>query len=192
MSNGPFVPVLAISRSQSVRIGNAQGTATPGTVPQVGYKPDGTTLNSPYYVDLSDGPSRRDLAHHLALGAVIVVGGLTNSNSDWVVVDGGVVTAGTGLTVNVSAGDLLQRSTGAEKSGASATNSTIASNSSGNPRIDLVSWDNTSGAVTVTTGTAAASPVAPATPTGKTPLATVAVANGASVPGTITDVRPRV
>lgn len=174
----PYLPVQAVSRSQGVRIG------TPGKqVPQA----PGASV----YVDLGDGNSRRDLQRHQAIGALIVVGTLTTTNVDPVVTNGGLVSAGAGLTVNVTAGDLKNRSTGAVVNGAAATNAVIAANASGNPRIDLVNWDNVSGAVSVVTGTPAASPTIPATPAGKTTLATVAVANGAAAPGAITDVRPR-
>jgi hypothetical protein len=169
-----YLPIRSVSRSQNVRIGQQK------------ILPDTT-----YYVDISSGSTKRELNHYQAIGSVIAVGQLTATNSDAVVVTGGVVSAGTGLSVNVTAGELRTRSTGLYVNGASATNSAIGANASGNPRIDLVVWDNTSGAVSVVAGTAAASPVAPATPAGKTALATVAVANGASAPGTITDVRPR-
>ncbi len=82
---------------------------------------------------------------------------------------------------------------------------TIASNSSGNPRIDLVvlrDYDQAAdggsqafdkGAVEVVQGTPAGSPVAPAVPASSIPLAQVAVANGAASisAGNITDRRPR-
>lgn len=169
-----YLPVRAISRSQSVRVGNQRLTSTATS-----------------YVDISDGKTKRELQNHQALGSVVVVGQLTANNSDVVVTTGGLGSAGTGLSVNVSAGELRNRSTGVYVAGASATNQALTANSSGNPRVDLVVWDNTTGAVSVVTGTAAASPVAPTAAAGTTPLFTVAVANGASAPGTITDVRPR-
>lgn len=171
-----YLPIRSISRSQSVRIGTQ--VVTPST----------TT-----YVDISDGKTRRDLSHHTAIGAVIVVGPLSANNSDAVVISGGAVTAGTGLSVNVSAGELEVRSSGVHVNGAAATNHALSAAHATLDRTDLVWWDTTSGAVGHTNGAnaAAGTSVAPTTPAGKVGLATVLVAATATVPGTITDVRPR-
>lgn len=171
----PYLPIRAHNRSSAVRIDSQL------------VKPDVTS-----YVDVAKASVRKELASHSSVGQVYPVGPLCNSNADVAVVSGGVVTAGAGLTVNVSAGEQKNRATGAYVVGASATNSVIGANSSGNPRVDLVVWDTATGAVSVVAGTPAASgAAAPATPAGKTALATVAVANAASAPGTITDVRSR-
>lgn len=171
-----YLPVRAISRSQGIRIGTQ--TVSP-------------TATS--YVDISDGKVRRDLNHHQAIGSVIVVGSLTANNSDSVVVTGGAVTNGTGLTVNVSAGELRKRSDGTNVAGAAATNFALTAAHATLDRTDLIHWDDTSGAVGKTDGATAAAgtSVAPATPAGKVPLATVLVAATVTVPGTKTDVRPR-
>jgi hypothetical protein len=106
----PFIPVLAISRSQNIRIGNAQGGATGNRkVGQIQDTVAGVTP-VPFYVDLGDGPSRRDLAHHSALGAIIIIGALSATGTDFTLTSGGVVSAGTGMTVNVTAGVLTQSS----------------------------------------------------------------------------------
>lgn len=171
-----YLPVRSLNRSSAIRIGTQTATT-------------GTTI----YVDISNASVRRDLAHHTSIGQVLVVGGLSQSNVDTVVTTGGTVTAGAGLTVNVAAGETRTRSTGAYVAGAAATNQALAAApSAGNERTDLVSWSS-SGAVVVTNGTVAATgaSVVPATPTGNTPLATVLVPASATVPGTITDVRPR-
>jgi hypothetical protein len=169
-----YLPIQALNRSAALRID--------------GQKILPTAIS---YVDVSKASVRKELAYHSSIGQVYVTGPLTGNNSNTVVVTGGAVTAGAGLSVNVSAGEIRDRSTGLYVAGLAATNSAIGANASGNPRIDLVVWDNTSGAVSVVAGTAAVAPVAPATPAGKTLLATVAVANGAGAPGTITDLRPR-
>lgn len=256
----PFLPVIAISRSQNIRIGGAPGlkvvnqlgnpqfrsassaiivsttsgsttvTVTTGNTQLLRSTeavsgpgiPAGATVASvtddthfvlsaaatatatgvtlqtaqpvvPFYVDLNDGQSRRDLAHHSALGAIISVGPLTNNSSDFIVLSGGTVTAGAGLTVNVAAGVLEQRSLDARAPGAAATNLALASSAigGGNERTDLVAW-NGQGVAVVVSGVVAATgaSVAPATPANYTPLATVLVPTGAVAPGTITSVAP--
>lgn len=145
-------------------------------------------------VDLNDPLVRRSLAKHAAIGAFTPVGAAPNATGAPTIVSGGAVTAGAGLSVNVSASEIRPDGpgvTGPYLAGTAATNLAIGANASGNPRIDLVTHPVAGGAAAVTAGTPAAVPVAPATPAGKIPLATVAVANGAVAPGTITDVRPR-
>lgn len=145
-------------------------------------------------VDLNDPKVRQSLAHHKAIGAFVEVGPSVNATGAPTIVSGGVVTAGAGLSVNVSVSEIRPDGpgvTGAYVAGSAATNLAIGANASGNPRIDLVTHPEAGGAAAVTAGTPAVAPVAPATPAGKIPLATVAVANGAVAPGTITDVRPR-
>lgn len=68
---GPFLPVWALSRSQQIRIGNHNSASGNHTVPMLTKNPSSAGLPTPYLVDLSDGTSRRDLAHHLALGSII-------------------------------------------------------------------------------------------------------------------------
>lgn len=171
-----YLPIRAVSRSQNIRVGQQKIT------------PDAT-----FYVDINDGPTKRDLNHHQAIGSVVVVGSLTASNTDQVVVTGGVVSNGTGLTVNVTAGEIKTRSTGAYVAGASGTNFALTAADGTKDRTDLIWWDGTSGAVGKTDGTLAnaGTSVAPATPAGKVALATVLVAAGVTSPGTKTDVRPR-
>jgi hypothetical protein len=143
-------------------------------------------------VNRSQNAIRRDLQRHSALGAIQVVGSLTASNASVVVVTGAVCSAGSGSNISVTAGELRDRSTGAYVAVPSSSNSpAVTNNASGNPRIDLAVADNASGAVTVVAGTAAAAPVAPATPAGKTPLFTFTVVTGGGVPSSFVDVRPR-
>ena len=90
-----------------------------------------------------------------------------------------------GLTVTVAAG-IVHLADGTRKE-LSATNITLDSADSINPRIDLV-YINSTGTVAKITGTASASPVAPTLPTGGISVATVSVAAGATT-GTVTDIR---
>lgn len=174
----PFLPVRAISRSQKIRIGRASSSEV--------------SVDTTFYVDLGDGNAKRDLQHHQAIGAVVVVGALTNSIADVVVVTGATFTAGAGLNNStIAAGELRTRSTGAHVPIILNTAVTFTANASGNPRVDQVIVNNTTGVVSVTAGTAAVAPVAPATPGTSTPLYNVAIANAAAAPGAATDVRPR-
>src|SRR5208282_3020072 len=86
----PFLPIRAVSRSQTVRIGKTTvktGTTTyvdVGSQTETGGIKAGSTLPySPF----------KELQNHLAIGAVIVVGPLTFTASDWAVTRGVVTTA---------------------------------------------------------------------------------------------------
>lgn len=174
----PYLPVRALNRSQGLRFGKVGTT-----------KPSATTTT---YVDLGDGEQRRDLAHHATLGAIFPVGPLTNSNANVVVTTGAGFTAGNALNNStVAAGELKDRTTALYTAIVANSGVTFTANASGNPRIDLVVVDNVTGVVSVVAGTAAATPVAPSAGATQTPLYQVAIANGASVPGAVTDVRPR-
>lgn len=108
-----------------------------------------------------------------------------------------------GLSVNVSAGYAAIAASaagqGAYLMGLMAAGSlTVAANSSGNPRVDLVvaqvhdlGSSSSFCDVNIITGTPGSSPATPAVPANAIPLAKVAVANGASniVTGNITDLR---
>lgn len=50
-------------------------------VPQLYQNPSTASIPAPFLVDLSDGTSRRDLAHHIAIGDVITAAPLRLSNS---------------------------------------------------------------------------------------------------------------
>lgn len=172
-----YLPVRPLSRgSVRVRI-DTQNLKDPQTT---------------YYVDVSSGKVRKDLAHHVSIGQVVTVGNLTATNSDGVVVTGGVVSAGAASNINVTAGELRIRSTGAAVAIPASTNApAVTNNASGNPRIDIAVTDNATGTVTVVAGTPAASPVAPAVPAGKTPLYSFTVVTGGGVPSSFVDIRPR-
>src|SRR4051812_47610894 len=85
-----YLPIRAVSRSQAVRIGGQKILAT-------------TTA----YVDISDGPTRRELNHFQAIGSVIPVGQASAFNTPNRAWSGGVVSVGSGTrTVDITAGEL--------------------------------------------------------------------------------------
>lgn len=61
---GPYLPVQALNRSQKVRLGKGSNAVL--------LQPGVTS-----YVDISDGNIKRDLQRHSAIGAILIVGGLT-------------------------------------------------------------------------------------------------------------------
>jgi hypothetical protein len=136
-------------------------------------------------VDLDDPIVRRDLQHHSAIGALVVFG------ETLAAVTGAQVTPGTTTTVSSAAGSLLRRD--GTVTFAAANNQAVTAADVTNPRIDLLSRNAVTGAVTITAGTAAATPVAPVAPVGQVAIATILVpANAASSAAyTITDVAPR-
>ena len=105
------------------------------------------------------------------------------------VVTGGAVTAQSSpdMTVAVAAGTVMIAGT---HYGISAGNATIGTADSSNPRFDLISI-NTSGALVVTAGTAAANPVFPTLPSNTATMAAVHVPAGDTAIATaqITDKR---
>lgn len=172
-----YLPIRALTRSQQVRIGGQ----TIGTVHN-------------YYVDINDGKTRKDLQTHSAIGAIIVTGPVSATSGDVVVTSGAVTNQGTSATdmiVTTLDGTLRNRDTGAQIT-VNSTNTTIATADATNPRIDLIQVNTTSGAVSGKTGTAAASPAAPAPDNGNIAIAQVAVAANttAITNANITDRRP--
>ena len=112
----------------------------------------------------------------------------------------GVIAGPSGLTASINAGFCAIQDAsgnGIYKFGLMQLGTvTIAANASGNPRIDLVvaqvhdiGTSSSFADINIITGTPASSPVAPTVPASATALATIAVANGATAPGTITDMR---
>jgi hypothetical protein len=87
--------------------------------------------NASATIDLDDAKTRKELAHHSAIGSVAYlgsVGGAGGSDSG-VIFTGGVVSAGTGLTVNVSASE-IRKPDGTYTAGTAGTNVTVTANSS--------------------------------------------------------------
>ena len=119
---------------------------------------------------------------------------------------GCAVTSGTGMTVNVAAGQVAvptQNSSGSTLCSSDASEPvTIAAAPGTNSRIDLVICQprgndldggaNNDFIFTAVTGTVAASPTPPATPAGAVALAQILVPSGSATvaPANITDVRP--
>ncbi len=167
----PFLPVRAISRSQDVRIGG-QTVHT-----------DTTT-----YVDLGANTApytpRKELRSHQAIGAVIVVGPITATNTDFAFQHGGVVTASEAAeyTLTVTAGELVQRSVGeaflATEAYEKAKQGKVAA--AGKERIDLVEVDLSDGTIDFVEGEAApiGKAVAPTPTKGDVVIAEVVTSDG--------------
>lgn len=173
-----YLPVRAISRSQKIRLGRQTATRD-------------TTI----YVDISDINTRRDIEHHQALGALLVVGPLSVSNSDTVVawgVDTDEGAANNDLVVRTYKGELRNRQTGVFVAVAQ-TDTTLSAADGTNPRIDIIQVHTTTGAVTKKNGTAAASPVAPTADASNIAVAQISVpaTDTAITTNQVTDVRPR-
>jgi hypothetical protein len=136
--------------------------------------------NKTRVIDLDDGVTRRELAHHAAIGQVAVVG-----DAPYAVQSGVVTTNGTTTTVTVSAGVLLLP-TGGTRAVAGVTNQAITAADATNPRIDLVLVNLATGAITLQAGTAAASPQAPVSGTYNLyPIASIRVAANAAAPADV-------
>lgn len=192
-----YVPVLASNRSAQIRIDGQKVPSVAQFLSSISqYSPNAQA--NPVYVNVGDQsdngglPAWKELASHIAVGQLIVVGPVTSSNQNVVVQSGGTVTAvASALEVNVAAGELKNRATGVYTPIIANATLAFGANTSGNTRIDLVVVNDSTGVASIVAGTPAANPVAPATPAGDTALATVQVVNNATQAGTITDVRPR-
>jgi hypothetical protein len=172
-----FLPVRALNRSQGVRINKQRVTNTKTT-----------------YVDLSNPVAKREFQHHSAIGAVFTVGPITNTSSEFVVQSGASTDQGSSasdMVVTTYAGVIKNRETGATVNVAQ-TDTTISTADATNPRNDLIQVDETSGAVSKVTGTAAASPAVPSAEAGKLAVAVVNVpANDTAITtNQISDLRP--
>lgn len=174
----PFLPVRAISRSQRVRIGGQ--TLKTGTTSYVDFGSQTETNGIKAGSTLPFSPFK-ELQNHLAIGAVIAVGGLTATNNVWVqAIAGGVTTATKAAEpeVETTAGELHNRETGAyftflALAGAKKKFTGVA----GKSRIDIISVKEKGGEAAVyTEGVEAAtgSEVAPATPANSVLIAEVA------------------
>jgi hypothetical protein len=105
---------------------------------------------------------------------------------------GGIVSNGTDLSVDVTAGE-LRKVNGTFQAWSAATDLALTTADGTKDRTDLIQVATANGTVSKKNGTAATAgtSVAPAPDTGNIGLATVLVAAGATTPGTITDVRAR-
>lgn len=154
------------------------------------------TIRTPAWLQAGTYPAEND---RYTLQALVSTSGVAGAGSFQ-------VTPNSGMVLNVAAGWANVLGTAGYGTGSyvvysdAATTVTIGSNSSGNPRIDLVvltvndaaySGSSNNAVLSVVQGTPAGSPTAPATPNNSIALAQIAVANGASTIGSgqITDVR---
>lgn len=195
----PFLPIRATSRSQRVRIGKQ--TVKTGTTTYVDLASQVETGGIKAGSSLPFSPFK-ELQNHLAIGAVFVVGPITNSESDWVVDSGGVVTvekseAKKEPELAVSENQDHQRSTGKWVTSEKVSKLTLKVTGATKERIDLVYAiveGAEAGKVKAVEGVAAEKEkaVAPATPAKSIPLATVKQYNEEVITNSaITDVRPR-
>lgn len=112
----PFLPTFSISRSQSVRLGRGPGNQN---VPElnsgdIAVNPQTGALIGPQYVDLGNAYTRRDYQHHQAVGAIIDVGSTSNTVYSDLFGTGFAVTNGAGFVLNVAAGVIQSRYSGAQ------------------------------------------------------------------------------
>jgi hypothetical protein len=112
----PFLPAFSISRSQSVRLGRGPGNQN---VPElnsgdIAINPQTGALIGPQYVDLGNPYTRRDYQRHQAMGALIDVGSTSNTVYSDLFGTGFAVTNGSGFTLNVAAGVIQSRYSGAQ------------------------------------------------------------------------------
>lgn len=153
-----------------------------------GIRIGGTTVRNTttVVIDLDDANTRKAVAHHSAIGQLVVVG-----DASVAVLTGTVVTNGTTTTYSVSAGT-LQRDDGQVVTVSAVNNQAITAPDATNPRLDLVSVSPV-GAIVYSAGTAAATPALPVPAVGNIVLAQLRVAANATTPAgvVITDVAPR-
>jgi hypothetical protein len=189
----PFLPVRATSRSQRVRIGKQ--TVKTGATTYVDLASQVETNGIKAGSSLPYSPFK-ELQNHLAIGAVFVAGGITNSSSDTVVFSGVTATkakggAGEKTEVVVTAGELLTRSTAAYQAVAAKTE-TLNEVAAAKERIDIVTVKVSNGVIKSTEGVEAlvGAAVQPATPAGEILLFTLKSTNK-NTTNVLTDVRPR-
>lgn len=154
-----YLPVRALTRSQKVRINNQHVK---------------TYITS--YVDLEDPKRRKELNDHMTVGAVVVVGAVTNTLP-------ATVTSGLGVTaVSPYTSKSVKQAEGYIRTESTSAIVTVASNTfaieaaAANPRIDIVEVKNDGSEVKVKKGTEGSSPTAPTVDSGFTVLAEVSVA----------------
>jgi hypothetical protein len=105
----PFVQVVAISRSQSVRVGKqVVPEVSMGDTPGINLQTGGFQV--PAYIDLNDGASRRDLQRHSALGSFLDLSLSSTITSD-LFFSSAVTLTGTASPVTVGTGGVLKSRT---------------------------------------------------------------------------------
>lgn len=172
---GEYLPIRALNRSQKVRIGKVRAH---------------TRLTT--YVNLEDPLQRKELAYHASIGAVYVVGSVKGALPTTATLTGlapSAVSPGTTKKVAYTEGYVLVE--GVAKLVAAGTTAAFGA-AAANPRIDVVEVKNDGSEVKIKAGTESSTPVVPATDSGFTPLAQVALAKEFTevLPANVTDVRP--
>lgn len=149
------------------------------------------TTNNTFYPGESNQSVKKDLQAHSAIGAYLVVGGLSAWGTESVIMTGATTTV-TNLEVTVAAGELRNRNTGLIAAIAGGV-VTFAAASGTEDRTELVWVNATTGAVGFTKGTPApvTTSVPPALPAGAIPVAAYLVAKSATVAVKVADLRPR-
>ena len=104
----PHLPLVAVSRSQAIRIGRGPGSAVvpPFNMGDIATNPETGGLYSLLYADLGNPQVRRDVQHHSAEGAIETVAGAA-SNTTWTDLyrlssTGLVVSSGSNFTISVT------------------------------------------------------------------------------------------
>lgn len=168
-----YVKVRGLSRT-SLRIGSVKVTNKHTVV-----------------LNLDDSVTRQAIQRHSALGSLTIVGDVAPTNTAIDVITTGcqVAPRDSGRVLDVAAGTITLAA-GTTRAVAGGTVTVTAAHAT-LPRVDLVSADNTTGALTITAGTARATgPAAPATPLNGVPLAHVEVPPNSAAIGSVNDVRP--
>ena len=165
----PYQPVFSISRSQAVRIGLGPGNTTvselnSGDLPT---NPQTGALITPTYIDLGNPLARRDYQHHNAIGALVdfpiwsTVAASASPLTSYTDLfgTGFAVTNGSGFALNIAAGVIQSRYSGAQIAIPASTTLTTPGAPVYGTRTDLVVVNN-AGVVSVIPGpTDSAAPV---------------------------------
>lgn len=155
----PFVPVVSIDRSQSVRLGRGFGNRVPNEFDMgdlATNDQDGKLFHA-FYADLGQGHVRKDLQRHSAVGAIWNLGSAAAGKfSDLFATYGVAASAGTNFGINVSAGVIQSRIFGGQLLVAAQTVTPVAP--SPFDRFDLVSCQSNGNVVVYQGGPAQAAP----------------------------------
>jgi hypothetical protein len=181
-----YLQLIAISRSQRIRIGRGAGNSLVSEINMgdLPVHPQSGNLAYAFYFNINDPWSKKDYQHHSALGALDSIGLDTTHPSDLFASSGLVASAGTGLTVATTAGVLQSRIFGGKLNVPAYTTLAVAPNTSGSPRVDTL-LINPNGSYEVVTGVPAPTNVyevdtltITGTPTGGTFTLTFSYNNG--------------
>jgi hypothetical protein len=151
-----YLPVVSLSRSQSVRLGRGMGNSVVNelNMGDLAVNPQTGALITLYYANLNDPWVRKDFQHHSTLGAIVAAGPLTTAHTSdlFAQTAAPTVAAGTGLSVTVPSFVLVGRTFGGVITVPTQTSLVVQPNTSGATRTDAVVVNN-AGQVEVITGT---------------------------------------